>query len=124
MCKTYVCNLQFSFKGIKGKLIQKRLEDIFIKERHIYCDTYNEMIDDLNKEWDTYFPDVDLHEPTWFKRYNQFIQSRVQDIFDKKGAGATVADKYASTMQYQLYDKYQDVFDIYDKIMAAIINND
>lgn len=47
----------------------------------------------------------------------------VQDIFDKKGAGATVADKYASTMQYQLYDKYQDVFDIYDKIMAAIINN-
>ena len=48
----------------------------------------------------------------------------VQDIFDKKGAGATVADKYASTMQYQLYDKYQDVFDIYDKIMAAIINND
>lgn len=48
----------------------------------------------------------------------------VQDIFDKKGAGATVADKYASKMQYQLYDKYQDVFDIYDKIMAAIINND
>lgn len=48
----------------------------------------------------------------------------IQDIFDKKGAGATVADKYASKMQYQLYDKYQDVFDIYDKIMAAIINND
>lgn len=48
----------------------------------------------------------------------------VQDIFNKKGAGATVADKYASTMQYQLYDKYQDVFDIYDKLMAAIINND
>lgn len=48
----------------------------------------------------------------------------VQDIFNKKGAGATVVDKYASTMQYQLYDKYQDVFDIYDKIMAAIINND
>lgn len=48
----------------------------------------------------------------------------VKDIFDKKGAGATVADKYASKMQYQLYDKYQDVFDIYDKIMAAIINND
>ena len=48
----------------------------------------------------------------------------IKDIFDKKGAGATVADKYASTMQYQLYDKYQDVFDIYDKIMAAIINND
>lgn len=48
----------------------------------------------------------------------------IKDIFDKKGAGATVADKYASKMQYQLYDKYQDVFDIYDKIMAAIINND
>ena len=48
----------------------------------------------------------------------------VQDVFNKKGAGATVADKYASTMQYQLYDKYQTVFDIYDKIMAAIINND
>lgn len=48
----------------------------------------------------------------------------IKDIFDKKGAGATVADEYASKMQYQLYDKYQDVFDIYDKIMAAIINND
>ena len=48
----------------------------------------------------------------------------IQDVFNKKGAGATVADRYASTMQYQLYDKYQDVFDIYDKIMAAIINND
>lgn len=48
----------------------------------------------------------------------------VQDVFNKKGIGATVADRYASTMQYQLYDKYQDVFDIYDKIMAAIINND
>ena len=48
----------------------------------------------------------------------------IKDIFNKKGAGATVADKYASKMQYQLYYKYQDVFDIYDKIMAAIINND
>ena len=48
----------------------------------------------------------------------------IEDIFNKKGAGATVSDEYASKMQYQLYDKYQDVFDIYDKIMAAIINND
>lgn len=47
----------------------------------------------------------------------------IQDVFNKKGAGPTVANEYASTMQYQLYDKYQDVFDIYDKIMAAIINN-
>lgn len=47
----------------------------------------------------------------------------IEDIFNKKGAGAAVSDEYASTMQYQLYDKYQDVFDIYDKIMAAIINN-
>lgn len=47
----------------------------------------------------------------------------IEDIFNKKGAGPTVSDEYASTMQYQLYDKYQYVFDIYDKIMAAIINN-
>lgn len=47
----------------------------------------------------------------------------VEDIFNKKGAGPTVSDEYASTMQYELYNKYQDVFDIYDKIMAAIINN-
>lgn len=47
----------------------------------------------------------------------------IEDIFNKKGAGATVSDEYASKMQYQLYDKYQDVFDIYDKIMSAIINN-
>ena len=47
----------------------------------------------------------------------------VEDIFNKKGAGPTVSDEYASNMQYELYNKYQDVFDIYDKIMAAIINN-
>lgn len=47
----------------------------------------------------------------------------VEDIFNKKGAGPTVSDEYASTMQYELYNKYQDVFDIYDRIMAAIINN-
>lgn len=47
----------------------------------------------------------------------------VEDIFNKKGAGPTVSDEYASYMQYELYNKYQDVFDIYDKIMAAIINN-
>lgn len=47
----------------------------------------------------------------------------VEDIFNKKGAGPTVSDEYASDMQYELYNKYQDVFDIYDKIMAAIINN-
>ena len=47
----------------------------------------------------------------------------IEDIFNKKGAGPTVSDEYASTMQYELYNKYQDVFDIYDRIMAAIINN-
>lgn len=47
----------------------------------------------------------------------------VEDIFNKKGAGPTVSDEYASDMQYELYNKYQDMFDIYDKIMAAIINN-
>lgn len=47
----------------------------------------------------------------------------VEDIFNKKGAGPTVSDEYTSDMQYELYNKYQDVFDIYDKIMAAIINN-
>lgn len=47
----------------------------------------------------------------------------VEDIFNKKGAGPTVSDEYSSDMQYELYNKYQDVFDIYDKIMAAIINN-
>lgn len=47
----------------------------------------------------------------------------VEDIFNKKGAGPTVSDEYASDIQYELYNKYQDVFDIYDKIMAAIINN-
>lgn len=47
----------------------------------------------------------------------------VEDIFNKKGAGPTVSDEYASDMQYELYNKYQDVFDIYDKIMAVIINN-
>ena len=47
----------------------------------------------------------------------------IKDIFNKKGAGPTVSDEYASNMQYELYNKYQDVFDIYDRIMAAIINN-
>lgn len=47
----------------------------------------------------------------------------VEDIFNKKGAGPTVSDEYYYTMQYELYNKYQDVFDIYDRIMAAIINN-
>lgn len=47
----------------------------------------------------------------------------VEDIFNKKGSGPTVSDEYASNMQYELYNKHQDVFDIYDKIMAAIINN-
>ena len=47
----------------------------------------------------------------------------IDDIFTKKGAGAVVSDDYSGQMQYQLYDKYNDVFDIYDKIMAAIITN-
>ena len=47
----------------------------------------------------------------------------IDDIFAKKGAGAVVSDDYSGQMQYQLYDKYNDVFDIYDKIMAAIITN-
>ena len=47
----------------------------------------------------------------------------IDDIFAKKGAGAVVSDDYSGQMQYQLYNKYNDVFDIYDKIMAAIITN-
>lgn len=47
----------------------------------------------------------------------------IDEIFNKKGAGSIVSNEYASTMQYELYDKYNDVFDIYDKIMYAIINN-
>ena len=47
----------------------------------------------------------------------------IDDIFAKKGAGAVVSDDYSGQMQYQLYNKYNDVFDIYDKLMAAIITN-
>ena len=47
----------------------------------------------------------------------------VDDIFDKKGAGPVVSDEYAGQMQYELYNKYNDVFDIYDKIMAAVLTN-
>lgn len=46
----------------------------------------------------------------------------VDDIFNKKGAGPTLSEDYIYGTQYQLYDKYQTVFEIYDKIMSAIIN--
>ena len=48
-------------------------------------------------------------------------KTTVDDIFNKKGAGSVVADTYAKTMQYDLYNKYNTVFDIYDKLMAAIM---
>lgn len=46
----------------------------------------------------------------------------VDDIFNKKGVGPTLSEDYIYGTQYQLYDKYQTVFEIYDKIMSAIIN--
>ena len=47
----------------------------------------------------------------------------VDDIFAKKGAGPEVQYKYSRQMQYQLYDKYKDVFEIYDAIMTPIMTN-
>lgn len=45
----------------------------------------------------------------------------VDEIFERKGAGPTMADEYAQNTQFDLYRKYQDVFDIYDKIMNGLI---
>lgn len=45
----------------------------------------------------------------------------VDEIFERKGAGPTMANKYAKNTQFDLYRKYQDVFDIYDKIMNGLI---
>ena len=47
----------------------------------------------------------------------------VDDIFAKKGAGPEVQYKYSRQMQYQLYNKYKDVFEIYDAIMTPIMTN-
>lgn len=47
----------------------------------------------------------------------------VDDIFAKKGAGSEVQYKYSRQMQYQLYNKYKDVFEIYDAIMTPIMTN-
>lgn len=45
----------------------------------------------------------------------------VDDIFERKGAGPTMAEEYAQNTQFDLYRKYQDVFEIYDKIMNGLI---
>lgn len=47
----------------------------------------------------------------------------VDDIFAKKGVGSEVQYKYSRQMQYQLYNKYKDVFEIYDAIMTPIMTN-
>lgn len=47
----------------------------------------------------------------------------VDDIFAKKGVGPEVQYKYSRQMQYQLYNKYKDVFEIYDAIMTPIMTN-
>ena len=47
----------------------------------------------------------------------------IDDIFAKKGAGPEVQYKYSRQMQYQLYNKYKDVFEIYYAIMTSIMTN-
>lgn len=47
----------------------------------------------------------------------------IDDIFAKKGVGSEVQYKYSRQMQYQLYNKYKDVFEIYDAIMTPIMTN-
>jgi hypothetical protein len=45
----------------------------------------------------------------------------VDEIFARKGTGPTLADKYAKTTRYEVYTKYQELFDIYDKLMNGLI---
>lgn len=83
MSEQWLCNLEFKHEGIYGKHIKKVIDDIFLKERHLYCKKYQGMVDDINKAWHVYFPDADLDDEEWFKRYCRFASARVQQEFDK-----------------------------------------
>ena len=54
-----------------------------MEERNLYCDVFNNSIVKLNKKWNIYFPDVNLDNPNWLKRYNRFIQTHMQIKFDR-----------------------------------------
>lgn len=45
----------------------------------------------------------------------------VDDIFERKGTGPTMSEAYANNVQFDVYYKFQELFDVYDKIMNGLI---
>lgn len=62
------------------------------------------------------YPDIQLDDPSNYKTQLEYINS----IFDKKGVGAAVSYDYLKKLQFGSYDKYTEVFRIYEKLMSAL----
>lgn len=96
-----VANLQFQFLNNEGELYDK--------------DGYEQMARLIATKAAN-----ELHPGIEFKGEDGKALT-VDEIFERKGAGPTMADEYAQNTQFDVYAKYQDLFDIYDKIMNGLL---
>lgn len=95
-----VNNLQFEFMNKDGEIFDKAGYESMARRIAIYA------ADELN-------PDIPITNELG-------VPLSPNEIFARKGVGSTLAEEYARTTQFDVYKKYQEIFEIYDKIMNGL----
>lgn len=89
-------NIKYQFMNSDGKIFDKEGYEKAIKKYSI------ELANSL-------FPDI-LFEPN----------ETIDDVFAKKGIGPVMAEEYANKTQYDLKQKYDTVFEIYNELIKEV----
>lgn len=96
-------DLQYKYTNKNGKIFDTKSYENLAKL--IAINSVNE-----------FYPNINILENDSY----DITQKDIDAIFDKKGAGANVLEKFAENMNKPTYDKYVELFEIYDRIMQGI----
>lgn len=99
-------NLKFKYMNKDGQIFDKDGYDKQAKAIAIY--SVNERLPNI-KLYDVDGNLIDLNS-----------NDAIDRIFNMKGVGATVSNTYANKLQYELYNKYNEIYRMYEELMKPL----
>lgn len=101
--------LQFNFMNDDGEIYDKEEYETYAREAAVGAVTQM-------------YPDIDLTDENGQSVYDALGNVNIDKIFNLRGAGSTILEKYSKNMNWQTKAKYTELFDIYNKIMKGLQN--
>lgn len=99
--------LQFNFMNDDGEIYDKEMYENYARQAAIGAVTQM-------------YPDIDLTDENGQSVYDAQGNVNINKIFNLRGAGSAILDKYSKNMNWQTKAKYTELFDIYNQIMKGL----